>query len=165
MSTISDIVSLCPLNLDFSVFGVTLAEVLTNFSLEWHIVPMHVSLDQVHNWAYVARQQRDVDVVRDNGWYIHCMVLTEFLQTDHLGLGNWWRRNGHLVILSVISFNLRNHQFCSLVIPVSGSVTFLAHADVWVGVCRCTSSPTWLYLGSIFLFSYQNKRLYLETRC
>ena len=53
----SDIVGFCTFNHDLAIFTVTFTEVLPDFSLERGIVPMHISLYQVHNRADITSEQ------------------------------------------------------------------------------------------------------------
>ena len=53
----SDIVGFGTFNLDYAIFTVTFTEVLSDFSLERGVVPMHISLYQVHNRADITSEQ------------------------------------------------------------------------------------------------------------
>ena len=53
----SDIVGFGTFNSDLAIFRVTFTEVLSDFSLERGVIPMHISLDQVHNRADITREQ------------------------------------------------------------------------------------------------------------
>ena len=137
----SDIVRFGTFNLGSSVLVITLAEVLSNLSLKVNIVPVHISFDEVHNGADVAGKKRDVDVLGDDGWDVHGVVLAELLKPNHFCLNGLRRRNSNLIVLGVISLHLGNNQFSRLVIPIGSGVGFLVHTDVRISVSGGTCAP------------------------
>ena len=149
---ISDIVCLGAFNLGSTVLVITLTEVLSDFGLKVNIVPVHISFDEVHDGADVAGKKRDVNVLGDDRWYVHSVVLAELLKSNHFCLSNLRRGNSNLVVLSVVGLHLGDHQFGRLVVPIGCGIRLLVHSDVRVRVSGGTSAPTRLDLRSITVF-------------
>ena len=130
ISVSSNIVCFRAFDLGHAILSVALAEVLSNFSLQVDVVPVHICLDQVHNGPNVTRKAGDVYVFGDNAGHIHGLLLTEFLQSDHLCLDGLRHRNGHLLVLVIVGLHFRNDQLCRFVVPVGGCVRLLVHSNV-----------------------------------
>ena len=152
---LSDIVRLGTFDRSLAVCAVPFTEVLSDFSLQIYVVPVHISLDQVHNRSNVARQQWYVDILWHYRWHIHRLVLAQLLQTNHFSLRDNGRWNRDFCVLHVVGLDFRNDQFSCLVIPVRSRIRFFIHTHVRAGICSGSCSPTWFHLRSVSIrFNY-----------